>query len=65
MLLRKIRSVLFGRCPLCGFRQGARFKRTPLDRWAGFFWFYPLECRVCNVKFHGFVFRSDSDSSGK
>jgi hypothetical protein len=65
MLLRKVRSVLSGRCPLCGFREGSRSKRTPLDRWASFFRYYPLECRPCNVEFYSFVFKSLPNPSGR
>lgn len=58
MLLRKLQSILLGRCPVCGFREGARTRRTSSDRWAGLFRIYPFECRTCNVRFHAFLFKS-------
>lgn len=65
MLIRKIQSVLFAHCPICGFREGARTKRTSSDRWAGLFRIYPFECRTCNVKFHAFLFKSSGASPEK
>ncbi|MFM8552384.1 MAG: hypothetical protein ACKOCD_08790 [Nitrospiraceae bacterium] len=63
MLLRKMRSIISARCPICGFRKGIRSKRAPLDRWASVFRYYPLECRACNVQFRAFRFKSLASES--
>ncbi|MDE3118609.1 MAG: hypothetical protein KGL03_06280 [Nitrospirota bacterium] len=54
MLLRKMRSLVSARCPVCGYREGSRARQDSLDRWANLFRIYRFECRACNVQYHAF-----------
>jgi hypothetical protein len=65
MLLRKMQSIVSARCPVCGYREGSRAKRNPLDRWAGLLRIYRFECRACNVQFHAFAFKPSASQSAK
>lgn len=65
MLLRKMQSIVSARCPVCGYREGSRARRRPLDRWAGLLRIYRFECRACNVQFHAFALKPSASQSAK